>query len=151
MPPRNSINWVERMMVLGDAGGLDQFLLGDLGAEIAIVAPVGSDDGERDMVPDAGCGLSREKVTPGGLEDSSTALSSNEGELARSMTTCAPAVASLRPSPVMVLTPLLGEAANDVVATLAQNGDGLRADQAGAADDDDLHGLPSLSMTGRCR
>jgi hypothetical protein len=30
------------------------------------------------------------------------------------------------------------------VAALAQNGDGLRADQAGAADDDDLHGLPSL-------
>src|SRR6266849_5493219 len=31
---------------VGDAGGLDQFLLGDLGAEIAIVGrPVGSDDG----------------------------------------------------------------------------------------------------------
>jgi hypothetical protein len=30
------------------------------------------------------------------------------------------------------------------VAALAQNGDGLRADQAGATDDDDLHGLPSL-------
>jgi len=31
---------------IGDAGGLDQFLLGDLGAEIAIVRhPVGSDDG----------------------------------------------------------------------------------------------------------
>jgi hypothetical protein len=28
-----------------DAGGLDQFLLGDLGAEIAVVRPVGSDDG----------------------------------------------------------------------------------------------------------
>jgi hypothetical protein len=31
---------------VGDAGGLDQLLLGDLGAEIAIVGrPVGSDDG----------------------------------------------------------------------------------------------------------
>ena len=30
---------------VGDAGGLDQFLLGDLGAEIAIVAPVDTDDG----------------------------------------------------------------------------------------------------------
>jgi hypothetical protein len=30
------------------------------------------------------------------------------------------------------------------VAAPAQNGDGLRADQAGAADDDDLHGVPSL-------
>src|SRR5262249_48618665 len=33
----------------------------------------------------------------------------------------------------------------DLVAALAQNGDGLRADQACAADDDDLHGFPSLS------
>ena len=47
----------------------DQFLLGDLGAEIAIVAPVDSDDGQRDVVPDAGCGLRREKVAPGGLEE----------------------------------------------------------------------------------
>ena len=30
------------------------------------------------------------------------------------------------------------------MAALAQNGDGLRADQAGAADDDDLHGFTSL-------
>jgi hypothetical protein len=29
---------------------------------------------------------------------------------------------------------------DDLVAALAQNGDGLRADQASAADDDDLHG-----------
>src|SRR5262249_51786065 len=43
-------------------------------------------------------------------KNSSTALSSNEGELARSITTCAPAMASLSPSPVMVLTPVLGEA-----------------------------------------
>src|SRR5205823_253777 len=28
---------------------------------------------------------------------------------------------------------------DDLVTALAQNGDGLRADQAGAADDDDLH------------
>jgi hypothetical protein len=44
-------------------------------------------------------------------KNSITALSSNEGELARSITTCAPAMASLSPSPVMVLTPVLGEAA----------------------------------------
>jgi hypothetical protein len=53
---------------VGEAGGLDQFLLRDLGAEIAIVGrPVGSDDGERDMVPDAGGGLRREKIAAGGL------------------------------------------------------------------------------------
>src|SRR5262249_45388528 len=114
------------------------------------------------------------RLRPEVWKNSSTALSSNEGELARSITTCAPAVASLSPSPVMVLTPLLGEAAttswprwrrmatvfeplagggvaaamgeagDDLVPALAQNGDGLRADQASAADDDDLHGLPSL-------
>src|SRR5262249_9617807 len=33
---------------------------------------------------------------------------------------------------------------DDLMAALAQNGDGLRADQASAADDDDLHDLPSL-------
>ena len=54
---------------VGDVGGLDQFLLGDLGAEIAIVGPVDSDDGQRDMVPDAGCGFRREKVAAGGLEE----------------------------------------------------------------------------------
>src|SRR5215813_7319937 len=52
-----------------DAGGHDQLFLGDLGAEIAIVAPVGSDDGQRDMVAHAGCGLRREKVAAGGLEE----------------------------------------------------------------------------------
>ncbi len=36
---------------VGDAGGHDQVLLGDLGAKIAILAPVGADDGERDVVP----------------------------------------------------------------------------------------------------
>ena len=39
----------------------------------------------------------------------------------------------------------LGRGGDDLVATLAQNGDGLRADQAGAADDDDLYGLPSVA------
>src|SRR5262245_1943104 len=51
------------------------------------------------------------RLRPEVWKNSSTALSSNEGELARSITTCAPAMAPLRPSPVMVLTPLLGEAA----------------------------------------
>jgi hypothetical protein len=59
-------------------------------------------------------------------------LSSKEGELARSIITCAPAMASLSPSPVMVLTPLLGEAAT--TSWPPWNGDGLRVDQAGAAE-----------------
>src|SRR5215469_4849909 len=48
---------------------------------------------------------------PAVSKNSSTALSSNDGELARSITTCAPATASLTPAPVMMLTALLGEAA----------------------------------------
>src|SRR5215510_2107923 len=51
------------------------------------------------------------RLRPEVWKNSSTALSSNEGELARSITTCVPAMASLRPSPVMLLTPVLGEAA----------------------------------------
>src|ERR1700720_1131985 len=51
------------------------------------------------------------RLRPEVSKNSSTAFSSNEGELARSITTCAPATASLTPSPVMVLTPLLGEGA----------------------------------------
>ena len=51
------------------------------------------------------------RLRPEVSKNASTALSSNEGELARSITTCAPATASLTPSPVMVLTPLFGDAA----------------------------------------
>src|SRR5215467_4010212 len=51
------------------------------------------------------------RLRPEVSKNSSTALSSNEGELARSIATCAPAMASLSPSPVMLLMPLLGEAA----------------------------------------
>src|SRR5579863_304461 len=51
------------------------------------------------------------RLRPEVSKNFSTALSSNEGELVRSITTCAPATASLRPSPVMLLTPVLGEAA----------------------------------------
>jgi hypothetical protein len=49
---------------------LHQFILHDLGAEIAIIGPVGSDDGERDMVPNARCGsLRRQKVASGSPEE----------------------------------------------------------------------------------
>ena len=58
------------MMVYGMPEACDQFLLGDLGAEIAVVGrPVGSDDGERDMVPDARGGFRRVKIAAGGLEE----------------------------------------------------------------------------------
>src|SRR4051812_38679290 len=51
------------------------------------------------------------RLRPEVSKNSSTALSSNEGELERSTTTCVPARACARPSPVMVFTPVLGAAA----------------------------------------
>src|ERR1700721_959582 len=55
---------------VGDAGSLDKLLLRNLGAEVTVFRrPVGSDDGERDMVPDARRGLRRDKVAAGGLEE----------------------------------------------------------------------------------
>ena len=54
---------------VGDARGFDQFLLGELGAEIAILGPVDRDDGERDVVADACRNLRREKVALGILEE----------------------------------------------------------------------------------
>ena len=53
----------------------------------------------------------RNRLRPAVWKNSSTALSSNEGELARSITTCAPARPCFSPSPVMVLKPLCGAAA----------------------------------------
>ncbi len=51
------------------------------------------------------------RLRPEISKNSRTALSSHEGELARSITTRMPAMASLRPSPVMLLRPVLGEVA----------------------------------------
>src|SRR5262249_33100410 len=51
------------------------------------------------------------RLRPEVSKNSSTAWSSQEGALARSITTCAPAMAAVRPSPVMLLTPVEGEAA----------------------------------------
>jgi hypothetical protein len=48
------------------------------------------------------------RLRPEVSKNSSTALCSNDGELARSIAICAPAMASLSPLPVIVLTPLLG-------------------------------------------
>src|SRR5262249_31774905 len=48
----------------------------------------------------------------------------------------------------------IGRGGDDLVAALAQNGDGLRADQTGAADHDDLHSDPLVcspqTRTTRC-
>jgi hypothetical protein len=49
------------------------------------------------MVLDAGSGLRREKVAPGGLEKVQHRLVITERELVRSITTCAPAIAPWSP------------------------------------------------------
>jgi hypothetical protein len=46
----------------------------------------------------------------------------------------------------MVLTPPLGDAATTCGRALAQDGDGLQANQAGTADHDDLHSLVALRV-----
>src|SRR5215472_8585328 len=127
-----------------DAGGYDQFFLGEFGAEVAIVAPVDSDDGQRDMVPDARGGLRREKVAAGGLEELQHRLVFERGRVRevdhdlRARDGFFDALAGDR------VDAAIGRGGDDLVTSLAQNGDGLGTDEAGAADDDDLHGFPFL-------
>jgi hypothetical protein len=61
------------------------------------------------------------------------------------MTTCVPIIAVLRPSPVTLST-CPGQSGDDLMAALAKKGYDFRADQAGAADGDDLHGLSSVNV-----
>src|SRR4051794_19049656 len=83
------------------------------------------------------------RLRPEVSKNSSTGLSSNEGELARSITTCA-GQDVFEPLAGDGVDPALGRCGDDLVSALVQDANDLRADQAGAADDDDLHGLPSL-------
>jgi hypothetical protein len=61
-------------------------------------------------MPHAGGGLRGEQVVVEVSKNLKTAASSQEGEFDTSITTDAPVRASARPSPVRVLTPVLGEA-----------------------------------------
>jgi len=53
-------------------------------------------------------------------------------------------MASLSPSPVMVLTPVLGEAATTSWPPWRRMAAAFEPIRPGAADDDDLHGLTSV-------
>src|SRR6185369_13699266 len=85
------------------------------------------------------------RLRPEVSKNSSTALSSNDGELEvdhhlRAGHGIFDALAGNG------VDAGIGRGGDDLVAALAQNGDGLRADQAGAADDHDLHwNLPGRS------
>src|SRR5215813_8516329 len=96
------------------------------------------------MVPDGGCGLRREKVAPGGLEEFQHRLVLKRwriGEVDHHLRAGHGFFETLASDGVDTA---LGRGGDDLVAALAQNGDGLRADQASAADDDDLHGSHSV-------
>src|SRR5262245_7350891 len=95
------------------------------------------------MVPDTRCGLRGVKVAAGGLEEFKHRLIFKRwriGEVDHHLRARHGLPEALAGDAVDAA---LGRRSDDVVAALAQNGDGLRADQAGATDDDDLHSLHS--------
>src|SRR5262249_61191587 len=104
---------------------------------------VDSHDGERDMVPDAGGGFRREKVAAGGLEEFQHRLVFERGRVGEVDHHLRTGYDLFEPLAGDGVDAALGRGGDDLVATLAQDGDRFRADQAGAADDDDLHG-PTL-------
>ena len=70
MPPTNSKNWVARTIGIGNPGGLDQPLLGELGAKVAtVLQALGTDDRQRNMMAHPGSGFRREQVAARGLEE----------------------------------------------------------------------------------
>jgi hypothetical protein len=93
------------------------------------------------VVPDTSCGHRRKKVAPGGLKELQHRLVFKRrriGEVDHHLCARQGRLEALAGDGVDAA---IGRGGDDVVAGLAQNGDGLRADQAGAADNDDLHGL----------
>ncbi|MCY1221334.1 hypothetical protein D9M72_333860 [compost metagenome] len=125
---------------VGDAGGLYQFFLRDLGAEVAVFGrPVGADDGQRDMVLNARSGLRRVKVAAGSLEEFQHRLVFKRRGIGKVDHHLSAGEGLLEPLASDAVDTAPGRGGHDLVAALAQNGDGLRADQAGPANDDNLH------------
>src|SRR5262245_27394347 len=94
------------------------------------------------MVLDSGCGLSRVKVAAGGLEEFQHRLLfelRRVGEVDHHLR-AGHGLCEARAGDGVDAG--IGRGSDDLVATLSQNGDGLRANQAGAADNDDLHCEP---------
>jgi hypothetical protein len=93
------------------------------------------------MVPDAGSRLRREKIAPGSLEKFQHRLVFKRGRIGEVDYHLGAGHGFFDALPGDGVDAAIGRGGDDLVAALAQNGDGLRADQAGAADDDDLHGF----------
>src|SRR5262249_18465726 len=123
----------------------DQALLGDLGAEIPVLGAVGSDDGQRDMVPDARYGLRREKVAAGGLEEFQHRLVFERGRIGEVDHHLRAGQGLDEPLAGHRVDARVWRSRNALVTLLLQLRDALGADQAGSADNDDLHGLTSLT------
>src|SRR5258708_1504158 len=100
------------------------------------------------MMPDARRGLRGEQVAPGSLEKFHHRLVFERRRIGEVDPRVGAALAFFGPLAGDAVDAAPGRGGDDLVAALAQNGDGLRADQAGADDDDDLHGLAALRMTG---
>src|SRR5262245_55554062 len=96
------------------------------------------------MVPYARCDLRREQVATGGLEEFQHRLVFERGRVGEVDHHLRTGQGLLEPLASDGVDAAMGRGGEDLVSALTQNGDGLRADQAGAADDDDFHSLPSL-------
>src|SRR5918998_275798 len=87
------------------------------------------------------------RLRPDVSKNSSTALSSKEGEVDHRLRARHRLREALAGDGVHARA---GRGGDDLVAGLAQDRRGLGADQAGAADDDDLHGAPLFLKRTRC-
>src|SRR5438094_7527794 len=99
------------------------------------------------MVPDTSGALRREKVAPGGFEEFQHRPVFKRGRIGKVDHYLRAGHGLFEALAGDGVDAALGRGGDDLVAALAQSGDRLRADQAGAADDDDLHGLLSSSTT----
>src|SRR3984885_4734039 len=92
------------------------------------------------MVPDARRGLRRDKVTAGGLEKYQHRIVFKRRRIGEVDHHLRAGHRLFEPLAGDRVDSVFGRGGDDLVAALAQNSAGLRADQASAADHDDLHG-----------
>src|SRR6185312_9816293 len=107
-------------------------------------------------MPDAGFLLRREKVALGSLEEVHDGLVFERWRIGEVDHDLCAAQGPFEPLAGDGVDARIWRGRENLVTARAQNGDGLRTDQAGAADDYDLHDLPSLPddwrpLKGRCR
>ncbi|MCY1228237.1 hypothetical protein D9M72_405390 [compost metagenome] len=125
---------------IGDTAGLDQFLLGELAAEIAaFLQTLGPDDRKRDMVFDAGSLFRRKQVAAGGLEELEHRLVLEGGRVGEVDDHLATGKRLGETFAGDGVDARIRRGGNHLMALLAQAFDRLGADQARSADNDDFH------------